>query len=257
MTRWLRTLRPFGLLPLSLALAAAAPASSAPEGAIQAGQQAYLARDYSGAERDFAQALLQRPDGDLEYDLGTAAAQAGDLGPAVLHLERALREAPWDADARTNLERIREKRLDKVVGQELGEAPVQRLLLGLPGPWLSWAFAALWALGFGLLIAGRRRRILAGFGIASLALALGAGGLAWAWERSEAVPYAVVIAKVAEVRPGPDPKLTPSFEVHEGLKVLLEKGEVGAPSTEERGLARIRLANGLEGWVEASALERI
>jgi tetratricopeptide (TPR) repeat protein len=224
-------------------------ASPGPAGAaafVKQAEQAFLARDYATAEKWYAAAINAGADSaDLEYDFGTAAAQGGDMGQAVLHLERALKRSPWDADARENLSRIREKRVDKVVGQDLGDNPLQRLLHGLPAAGLSWGFAILWVLAF-VLLAFRRAR---GLAIAGALIALGCGGLAWAAERADAIPFGVVTAKVAEVRAGPDPKLPTSFEIHEGLKVVLED--------REDGYVRVRLANGLEGWIEAPLVEGI
>ncbi|MHB8416515.1 MAG: SH3 domain-containing protein [Myxococcales bacterium] len=240
---------PAATLTLAFLCAAAAGQPSAGAELGQA-EQAYLSRDFAAAEKGYAAALRAGDESaDLEYDLGTAAAQAGDLGQAVLHLERALALSPWDGDARENLDRIREKRLDKVVGKDLGDSPLQRLLRGLPAAELSWAFAALWALGFLLLALRRARPWCRPVGLACAALALGAGGLAWACERADAVPFGVVVAKVAPVRAGPDGKLPESFQIHEGLKILLEE--------REGNWQRVRLANGLEGWVEASRVEKI
>jgi tetratricopeptide (TPR) repeat protein len=224
----------------------ASPGPAGAEAFVKQAEQSYLARDFTTAEKWYADAINAGAESaDLEYDLGTAAAQAGDLGQAVLHLERALRLAPWDADARENLSRIRERRVDKVVGQDLGDSPLQRLLHGLPVAWLSWGFAALWVLAF-LLLALRRVR---GLAIAGAVIALACGGLAWAADRADAIPFGVVTAPVAQVRAGPDPKLPISFEIHEGLKVVLEE--------REGGYVRVRLANGLEGWIEAQLVEAI
>ncbi len=225
---------------LSFALAAAPIAATLRDAA-----HAYESRDYGAAERGYAAALASGAESaDLEYDLGTAAAQAGDLGQAVLHLERALSLAPWDGDVRQNLERLRERRLDKVVGEELGDGPLQRLLRGLPVAPLGWSFALLWLTGVALF--WRRRR---GLGLASGALALAALALSLGARATRAEPYAVVTAPVAEVHTGPDRSLRATFELHEGTKVRLERTEAG--------LAQVRLANGLEGWIEAKSAERI
>ncbi|HUB06614.1 MAG TPA: SH3 domain-containing protein [Myxococcales bacterium] len=217
---------------------------------LRQAEQAYLARNFPAAEKAYGAALAAgNESADLEYDMGTAAAQAGDIGQAVLHLERALVLSPWDGDARDNLDRVRDKRVDKVVGQDLGESPLQRLLRGLPAAELSWTFAALWILGFLLLVLRRRRSWFRPLGLACAVFGLGLGGLSWACERADGIPFGVVLAKVTPVRAGPDPKLPASFEVHEGLKVLLEERDAG--------YQRIRLANGLEGWVEAGGVEKI
>jgi hypothetical protein len=132
-----------------------------------------------------------------------------------------------------------------VVGQDLGDSPLQRLLHGLPVAWLSWGFAVLWVLAF-LLLGLRRVR---GPAVAGALVALACAGLAWAADRADSVPFGIVTAPVAEVRSGPDPKLPTSFEIHEGLKVVLEDREAG--------YVRVRLANGLEGWIEGQQVESI
>ncbi|MHB1845382.1 MAG: hypothetical protein ACYCWW_11180 [Deltaproteobacteria bacterium] len=224
--------------------------SISPKGPLEQAAKDYYARDFGAAERGYASALAAGDESaDLEYDLGTAAAQAGDVGQAVLHLERALALAPWDNDVRANLERIRERRLDKVVGQEIGDGPMQRLLRGIPIAPLGWTAALLWLLACGLVALRRRRNWALGLAIPSGILALLALGLTLGCRRVQSEPFAVVVAPVGAVRPGPDPALHASFEVHEGLKVLLEG--------REGGYARIRLANGLEGYIDAAAVERI
>jgi hypothetical protein len=59
----------------------------------------------------------------------------------------------------------------------------------------------------------------------------------------------VVTAKVAEVRSGPAPDLKANFEVHEGLRLLVQ-GRAG-------DYYRVRLANGLEGFLRADEIEPI
>ncbi len=214
---------------------------------VRQAEQAYLARDYAGAEKGYLAAIAAGGESaDLEYDLGTAAAQAGDVGQAVLHLSRALKLSPWDADARRNLDRVFERRVDKVVGGSLGGGPLQRLLQGLPAAALTWLFGALWVLAFAIHALRRRARSLP---VAILVAALACGALAWASARTQALPFAVVVAKVVPVRSGPGPDRPKSFEIHEGLEVLLRD--------RQDGWARVRLANGLEGWVEVGQVERI
>jgi hypothetical protein len=236
------------LLPFILLLGAAPPPPSTTDA-----DTAALRGDWASAAKGYAAALAAgNESADLEYDLGTAAAQAGDIGQGALHLERALALSPWDGDARANLERLREHRVDKVTARELGEGPLERLLAGLPVAGFSWAFAIGWSLGFLLLalaVLGRvgRRTAITGASFAAVGLLCGALWLAGAHQR--AVPYAVVIAKVASVRAGPAPDLKANFEVHEGLKLLVQ-GRAG-------DYYRVRLANGLEGFLRVDEVEPI
>jgi hypothetical protein len=214
---------------------------------------AALRGDWPAAAKGYSAVLSGGSDStDLEYNLGTSAAQAGDVGQAALHLERALARSPWDGDVRANLERLREHRVDKVTARELGEGPLERLLFGLPVAVLSWASAFCWSLGFLLLalaVLGRvgRRGGVIGASLAAVGLIAGALWFAGAHQRS--VPYAVVTAKVAEVRSGPAADLKANFEVHEGLKVLVQ--------SRAGDYYRVRLANGLEGFLKADEVEPI
>lgn len=216
-------------------------------GAVQRGNATLAAQGYVQA------ASLLPACGDLEYNAGTAAAEAEQVGAAVLHLERALRESPWDGDARQNLERVRQKRIDKVMGQEPGELPLQRLALGLPGRLLFWLALCAWWAGFALWLwsSVRRRRLV----VSLIVLAIVCEGLSLAFQSERAVPYAIVTGDGAtpsaglKVHAGPAADLPTSFEVHEGLKVLI--------LDTENGFAHVRLGNGLEGYVPEGSVEAI
>jgi tetratricopeptide (TPR) repeat protein len=243
-----RTSNRIFLLPLFLLLGAAPPPPSTAEA-----DTAALRGDWSGASKAYAAALSAGSESaDLEYDLGTAAAQAGEVGEATLHLERALKLSPWDGDARANLERLRERRIDKVAARELGEGPLERLLAGLPVAGLSWAFVFSWSMGFAMLalaVLGRLDRRKGSFGAALIAIGLACGALWLAGSHQRSVPYAVVVAKSASVRTGPASDLPASFEVHEGLKVIVQ--------AQAGDYYRVRLANGLEGYLKSEEIERI
>ena len=113
-----------GVTALVAMLGAAAMSAGGAGDALARAGGALAHGDYSGAAKGYAEAAALLPRCEpLEYDIGTAAAEADEVGPSVLWLERALRERPWDSDARQNLERVRQKRVDKVMGQEPGESP--------------------------------------------------------------------------------------------------------------------------------------
>jgi tetratricopeptide (TPR) repeat protein len=243
------------LLWMTLTLAADGTVGS--EGALAGAQVAVQKQDWSGAAQYYAQAAQSLPRcAELEYDVGTAAAQAGQVGAAVLHLERALRENPWDSDARLNLERIRAKRIDKVMGQEPGESPLQRLAAGLPGRLLFWASALVFWAACGLwLLRGFGRLQLATPWLVLLFVVAGAAlGASLGYEAERSVRYAVVVGggeggQGVKVHSGPAGDLPSSFEVHDGLKVLVLDSE--------NGFVHIRLGNGLEGYAPESEIQEI
>jgi hypothetical protein len=227
-----------------LLLALAAPLDDA--------RAALLKGDYPAATTAYGEVVREVPGcGDLEYDLGTVAAQASQVGPAVLHLERALKLSPWDSDARQNLEKIRGRRVDKVAANELGDSPWQRLLLGLPSATVAWLAVLLWVAAF-LLLSLSQRRLLRRAALVGMLMAIVLGPVGYAGLRASAIRYGVVLAPTGQgvkVHSGPAADLPSSFEVHEGLKVLIQE--------EANGFTKIRLANGLEGYVPDGTLEEI
>src|SRR5688572_595842 len=78
--------------------------------------QAYARGDLSAAADGF-QKLLDHGMGGPEvlFNRGTVALAQGDLGHAVLHLERARRADPASEDIEANLAVARSRQLDQVV----------------------------------------------------------------------------------------------------------------------------------------------
>ena len=64
-----------------------------------------------------------------------------------------------------------------------------------------------------------------------------------------ALRRAVIVATSTPAREGPSERTTTHFEVHEGTAVRVED--------EEDGFRRIKLANGLVGWVPSAAVELV
>ena len=60
---------------------------------------------------------------------------------------------------------------------------------------------------------------------------------------------AVVVAQAAPAREGPSDRTVSHFEVHEGTALRIED--------EDQGFRRVKLANGLTGWVPAAAVEPV
>ena len=180
-----------------LLLALAAPLDDARAAVAQAG-------DYPAASTAYGEVVREIPGcGDLEYDLGTVAAQAAQVGPAVLHLERALKLSPWDSDARQNLEKIRGRRVDKVAANELGDSPWQRLLLGLPSATVAWLAVLLWVAAF-LMLAFFQRRLVRRAALVGMLVAIVLGPVGWRRAaRASAIRYGVVLAPTGTGGQGP------------------------------------------------------
>ncbi|HYV44281.1 MAG TPA: SH3 domain-containing protein [Myxococcaceae bacterium] len=234
------------------AVLAQAPAYYSPteaEAVFNASNDAYAREDYAKAKEGFEK-LVGHGFGsaDVLYNLGTTDLAMGDLGGAVLALERARREGGPREDIEANLALARTRQLDKVVGGQTEEPFLERLALATPESASAVALLSLWSLGFLSLAARRllpsRRR---GMAVAVCALSFVfaapvAGAVAAHVYVRRGLDEGVVLAQSLSARELPREGGKVSFEVHAGLKVLM---------LEESGkFVRIRLPNGLEGWTE-------
>jgi hypothetical protein len=218
---------------------------------------AYLSGDVSRAVAAY-EALTSEgvASTELETNLGAAYLRQGKRGLAVLHLERALFLQPGDDDARADLVEVRRGNVDRLEGDadEGGSETMARLLAPLPGPEGALALVVLWvaawiALGIRILLrAPRWTAVVAAicFGGALMSAVVVAGSVAG---RDLALRRAVVVAPAVPAREGPAEGSASRFEIHEGTTVGIED--------EEPGFRRVKLANGLTGWVPAGALELV
>ncbi len=226
------------------------------QGLFSQANEAYSREDYAAAVAGYGKLLDHGYGGaDVLYNLGTAYLAQGDVGNAVLSFERARRLDGRRADIEANLALARSRQLDQVVGAQVEEAFLPRLVAATSEPLVGWTFLAAWAAGFCFLILFRflspgRRTWAAVLSAFCLCGAVPAGLLlgAHAYQR-ETVREAVVLVKTAQARELPRDAGKVSFEVHAGLKVriLEDAGE----------FVHIRLPNGLEGWTERTAVAEI
>jgi tetratricopeptide (TPR) repeat protein len=187
----------------------------------------------------------------IHYNLGCAYYRLGKLGPAVFHFERALRLDGSDEDARFNLETVRAQ-LATQVKDEIKGASVDpwwvRLVSTLGERTVVILFLGLWWAALGAALALRfmapgpgRAALFVGECFLGVCTALAALLLAGRIYLAERVTTAIVLPDRVEVREGPDSAAKSSFSVHAGLRVRLQ--------AHDGGWSRVRLANGLEGWV--------
>lgn len=189
---------------------------------------------------------------ELELNLGSAYFEAGHLGRAVLHFERAQRLAPRHAAVQHNLQRAR-VRLGVIPASPAPDAAVALWLSnyvgagGITGVLFALYLATLGLLGLRLWKREPqpwlRRSLLV---LVPLTVLVAAAAVLTA--QVETASRAVVLAET-DVRSTPSGTGATLDEVPEGLVL---------PVTEQRGLWRaVRLPDGEQGWIEASALEEI
>ena len=233
---------------------------SYPDSLWQAGVQAYTEGDYAAALQDWEDVretgLMSK---ELYYNLGNASFKTGEIAPAILWYERALRLDPSDADVRYNLEYARALTQDRIdeIPEIFFEQWGHALCYLLPSnTWavLSVVFFALTVALVLLFVLGStpgRRRL--GFFAAIVAFLLAFLGWDMAqWQRTEALrqDLAIVMRPVSSVKSSPSADGAKDlFILHEGPRVKI-LDNVG-------GFSNIELADGRQGWIPAGDIEII
>lgn len=227
------------------------------------GNAAYARGDYSAAISDY-ETLVESGvmDAAVSYNLGNAHASLGHLGQAIRYFERTLGVSPGDDAAERNLKLARDA-LGERQAKERGEALVaerpalgQALFAALREDTLAyllvvstWIFSlALLALFFVRAEGGRLSLGISASVFALLALISGFG----LWAKADfGAPgrRAIVVQDRAALREGPDDGARSAGELSEGESVRV-LGKTGR-------FARVLLAKGGEGFVEAAAVGEI
>jgi len=224
-------------------------------GTFQDANNAYSAGNFDVAANGY-QSLLggDRVHEDLYYNLGNAQFRLGKLGPAIYNYERALQLAPGMSDASYNLEVARaavaEKVRDRLAGAEKASGwsrlvntfTISELTVWVLGGNLLF-FVLLIALRF--LDSGFRRSVLMVVtGFVGVALLVFAGLFAGSIYERERMTTAIVLPDQVAMREGQGEGTAERGLLHAGLRVRV---------LETRGdWVRIRLNNGVEGWLPSS-----
>jgi len=217
------------------------------------GTEAWLAGDRATAIRAWEQlreAGIRDP--DLEYNLGTAYGETGQLGRAVWHFETALSLRPGDEDAQVGLHAARTA-IGRRLAQREGEATVQtRPPMGeaLVAPFserlLAGLAVALDTLFFALLVIRRYTKgesVRIGLAVAAPLVALllcadlwGLGVKRGAFERGRTA----IVLDDASLSEGPDPRARTRSAATEGerARVLDAEGD----------FLRLELGGDRHGW---------
>lgn len=237
-------------------------------------------QDPDGAKRLFLSAARQLEsladggviNGRLEYNIGNAYLQAGDLGRAVLHYRRAERLIPNDPLLRDNLAIARSKRLTSIA------ATSQREFLRAVFFWhyqtttgqralaAAVLYVSCWVL---LMIWNFRPRTSCLVGALVVLSGSAAAGASVGVDRwiDRNTPAGVILSMDVSIFKGPGPAYGRQFEqpLQPGVefKVMERRmtGEtaIGQPSKSAEFVEwwRIELPDGKSGWFDASAAELV
>ncbi|MBR2081533.1 MAG: tetratricopeptide repeat protein [Elusimicrobiaceae bacterium] len=223
--------------------------SAAQDLATQA-ESFYRAGQYAQALSAYEQELKKHPNSPyLYYNIGNCYFKMGSKGLAAANYFRAFKLRPQDSDIRHNLSLALAGGGEPLVPAGMPVAlhkaffilPIAELkgLVCALG-WLVCILLGLW------LLTRRGGKLTIVLGVLLLTCS------AWLYMRHswETQPLAVVAAPLAEVRSGPGPNFPTSASVQQGhlVEVLDSK---------DNWQQIIVRSQGLKGWVENTALERI
>lgn len=247
------------LLSISILLPQTANAIDETEAAARynAAGQRYQEQNYTDALALYEALIdegVEHP--DVYYNASNAAYRAGELGKAVLYIERSLRLHPGDRDAQANRVFLNSVKADR---EPTPDNPIVAMLTGLYEASTIHRMAvvslSLWIIallaGTGSLFVRKWRRgvLVALVGIAAVAWMGSTGILVQKLRYRATVQEAVVMRTEVSSYSGPGTENTRIFSVHEGTMVVIERTE--------GDWALIRLKSGAAGWIEHDSLETI
>lgn len=218
------------------------PAPAPPDGAVAAAQweeanRAYREGDAERAVGTYRALLAERPDAWLEADLAAALWRSGRGGEAVAAYRRALVLAPRSGAIRRDLARLRSELDDPPAGPGPLVAGLDRVRTDE----VMAALLAIGTLGFGIVLAYRRRRPVVGLAVvgAVATVAVVAATSAVSADRD----LGVVVRETATAG---TPRGAPIAPVAEGAVVeVLERSPAGW---------RVRAGDGPAGWLAPDAI---
>ena len=210
----------------------------------------YRSGQYAQALLNYEQALKNYPNNPyLYYNIGNCYFKMGSKGLATAYYYRAFKLHPRDPDIRHNLALAMASAGEHLVPPGMPETLHKTLywlsLTELKGLvcLLGWVLC----LGVGLWLLTRKGgKLTVTLGV----LFLICGGWFYLRHSWETQPLAVVAAPVVEVRSGPGQNFPASASVQQGHLVELA-------DRKDNWQQVIVKSQGLKGWVENSALERI
>ncbi|MBP5334119.1 MAG: BatD family protein [Bacteroidales bacterium] len=233
---------------------------SYPDSLWKAGVEAYTQGNFQQALEDWEDV---RETGvtstELLYNLGNAHFRNGEIAPAILWWERALKESPSDKDIAYNLEYARSLTQDRIdtVPEFFLKTWARNACNSLPSN--AWAALSLIFLAITLALAllvllgsssGKRRLGFFGAIVAFLVTFTAWGFAKWQDSNLKSQEYAIVMKPVSSVGSSPSADSAKDlFILHEGTKVRILDNV--------SGYTNIELADGRQGWIQTKDIEVI
>jgi tetratricopeptide (TPR) repeat protein len=247
------------LAGLAIAITVLNPNVEADAAAVEAANQLYVGGHYAEAAQLYEGQIARGvQDSAVFYNLGNVYFQQGDLGRAVLNLERAAQLNPRDGDIEANLALVREQTTElfaeEAAGPLVAVAQVSERLTENETAVLVLGFWFL--LGF-LFLAWRqtkseraRKGLQYAAAVVLILLLLFGVSLASRTFLAQTLPSGVVVSPTVAVSSGPGAEFATEYSLSGGTAVNL---------VEQQGnWIRLDVPTGVEAtWVPAEAVETV
>lgn len=224
----------------------------------QQAEQLYTEQRYDEAAESYRRLLSYGSSAALYYNYANALFKAGELGPAILNYERALRLDPSNENIQFNLKYANDAKTDKI--EPIQPFFAKQWIDALESTLTSnqWAYTSIIAFIvtltlillylFGKLTWLRKTAFftaIASLIITIISLTYSFTSKTHALQRNDAI----VMTGSVSVKSSPDDSGTEVFVIHEGTKVEI-RSSVG-------DWYEIKIADGNIGWLTSSAVEKI
>ncbi|MBP5676272.1 MAG: BatD family protein [Bacteroidales bacterium] len=233
---------------------------SYPDSLWKAGVEAYTQGNFQQALEDWEDVRETGVSStELLYNLGNAHFRNGEIAPAILWWERALKESPSDKDIAYNLEYARSLTQDRIdtVPEFFLETWGRNACHSLPSD--AWAVLSLVFLAITLALVllfllgstpGKRRLGFFGAIVAFLCTFVTWDFAGWQDRDLRSQDYAIVMKPVSSVGSSPSADSAKDlFILHEGTKVKILDNV--------SGYSQIEIADGRQGWIQTKDIEVI
>lgn len=217
---------------------------------MQNAEELYREGKYAAALAEYEDLLKTYPnDPYLYYNIGNSYFKMGGKGLAAANYYRAFKLAPRDKDIRHNLSLALSAGGERLVPSGVPETMHKAFFWLRTDELKGVTFLALWlfcTLGSVWLV----KRRFARAALAALVVLVVLGGWYTLRVRIDAQQLAVVAAPVAELRSGPGANFPASASIAQGHLLILEDAK-------DNWYEVVVKSQGLKGWAEADALEKI
>lgn len=231
--------------------------ASQTEHLFEKGNKFYESKNYDSAVTYYEESLNQGIENSaIYYNLGNSYFRLKKSGKAILNYERARRLNPSDKDIESNLKFARLNITDRIPEPEINffESVIKSLhqLMNLKnqlivGVFLLFIISIFFSAIF--FVKGNKRLWFTYGAILSsillLTLGLSAGIKVYKLENHN---YAIIMYERVDVKNEPSGSKT-LFTLHEGTKIQI--------MSQDRNWYYVSLSNGVSGWLEESAVEKI